>query len=49
MSTMFIKQHSFFDVLTALALAAVMYVIVYKREAVANGTNHVVSLGHGSL
>ncbi|MBQ3905560.1 MAG: serine/threonine protein phosphatase [Lachnospiraceae bacterium] len=49
LSTMFIKQHSFFDVLTALALAAVMYVIVYKREAVANGTNHVVSLGHGSL
>lgn len=32
LSTMFIKQHSFFDVLTALFLAIIMYVIIYKRE-----------------
>ncbi|MBR6477379.1 MAG: serine/threonine protein phosphatase, partial [Lachnospiraceae bacterium] len=32
LSTMFIKQHSFFDVLTALFLAVAMYVVVYKRE-----------------
>ena len=32
LSTMFIKQHSFFDVLTALTLAAIMYVIVYKKD-----------------
>ena len=31
LSTMLIKQHSVFDVLTAFALAAVMYVIVYNR------------------
>lgn len=35
LSTMFIKQHSFFDVLTALGLAAVMYVLIYKRELLA--------------
>ena len=32
LSTMFIKQHSFFDVMTAVFLAVVMYVIVYKRK-----------------
>lgn len=32
LSTMFIKQHSFFDVLTAILLATVMYVIVYGRD-----------------
>ena len=42
LSTMFIKQHSFFDVLTAFFLAAVMYVIVYRRD-VANSV-----LGHGN-
>ena len=40
LSTMFIKQHSFFDVLTALFLALVMYVIVYKRDEAANMTGH---------
>ncbi len=30
LSTVFIKQHSMFDVLTAFALAAVMYVLVYR-------------------
>lgn len=30
LSTVFIKQHSVFDVLTAFGMAAVMYVLVYK-------------------
>jgi membrane-associated phospholipid phosphatase len=30
MSTMFLKQHSIFDVLTAFGLAAVMYFVVYR-------------------
>ena len=34
MSTVLIKQHSLFDVFTGIALAAVMYVLVYRREAV---------------
>ncbi len=32
LSTVFIKQHSMFDVLTAILLAAVMYMVVYGRE-----------------
>ena len=31
LSTMFIKQHSAFDVITAFILAAVMYIIVYDK------------------
>ncbi len=34
LSTMFIKQHSVFDVVTAFILAAVMYGIVYKYDIV---------------
>ena len=34
LSTMFIKQHSTFDVLTALLLSAVMYRVVYLRDTV---------------
>lgn len=34
LSTMFLKQHSFFDVLTALALGMVMYLVVYKPQLV---------------
>lgn len=34
LSTMFIKQHSVFDVLTGIAMGAVMYVFVYRRELV---------------
>lgn len=30
LSTMFIKQHSVFDVLTALALSVIMYLLVYR-------------------
>lgn len=34
LSTMFIKQHSIFDVVTAFILAAVMYGVVYKYDIV---------------
>lgn len=34
LSTMFLKQHSVFDVATGLALGAVMYVLVYRRNLV---------------
>ena len=33
LSTMFIKQHSFFDVLTAFGLAAINYILIYKKDA----------------
>lgn len=36
MSTMFIKQHSVFDVTTAFIMAAVMYGIVYRSDIVIN-------------
>ncbi len=32
LSTMFIKQHSVFDVLTGIAMGAVMYVFVYRKD-----------------
>lgn len=32
LSTMLIKQHSVFDVVTGIALGAVMYIVIYKRE-----------------
>lgn len=35
LSTMFIKQHSVFDVLTAFALATIMYLFVYRFDLVA--------------
>ena len=34
LSTVLIKQHSMFDVLTAFALAAIMYVLVYRVDPV---------------
>lgn len=36
LSTVFIKQHSVFDVLTAFVMAAVMYVVVYQFDVVAS-------------
>lgn len=33
LSTMFIKQHSVFDVITAFVMATVMYVLVYRLDA----------------
>jgi PAP2 superfamily. len=35
LSTVFIKQHSVFDVLTGITLGAFMYVLVYRREWIA--------------
>ena len=34
LSTMFIKQHSVFDVMTGIALGTVMYTFTYRREVV---------------
>lgn len=34
LSTVFIKQHSVFDVLTAFIMAAIMYVVVYKLDII---------------
>lgn len=36
LSTVFIKQHSMFDVLTAFIMAAVMYLVVYQADVVAS-------------
>ncbi len=36
LSTMFLKQHSVFDVLTAFAMAAIMYTIVYRTDLLMN-------------
>lgn len=36
LSTVFIKQHSVFDVLTAFVMAAVMYVVVYQFDVIAS-------------
>lgn len=41
LSTMFIKQHSVFDVLTALLMAAVMYGVTYKYDILAVFREHV--------
>lgn len=32
LSTVFLKQHSVFDVLTAFGMAAIMYLLVYRRD-----------------
>lgn len=37
LSTMFIKQHSVFDVITGLLLGVVMYVLVYRGEWLLSG------------
>ncbi len=34
LATMFIKQHSLFDVLTAFGLSAIMYLVVYRCDVV---------------
>ena len=36
LSTMFLKQHSVFDVMTAFIMAAAMYIIVYRAELLSN-------------
>ena len=40
LSTMFLKQHSVFDVLTAFIMAAVMYSVVYGFDIVTIWQNH---------
>lgn len=41
LSTVLIKQHSMFDVLTAFILAAIMYALVYRRDLLPNaGASH---------
>ncbi len=37
LSTMFIKQHSIFDVITAFIMAAVMYLVVYQGDRILGG------------
>lgn len=36
LSTVFIKQHSLFDVMTAFVLATVMYGLVYRSDVLFN-------------
>lgn len=36
LSTMFLKQHSVFDVMTAFIMAATVYIIVYRTELLSN-------------
>ena len=36
LSTIFLKQHSMFDVLTGLLMASAMYVLVYRQDVIAN-------------
>lgn len=36
LSTVFIKQHSMFDVITAFIMAAIMYLVVYQMDIVAS-------------
>ncbi len=40
LSTVFIKQHSMFDVLTAFMMAGIMYVVVYQADIVAVYRNY---------
>ena len=36
LSTMFLKQHSIFDVMTAFIMAAIVYIVVYRTELLSN-------------
>lgn len=36
LSTMFLKQHSVFDVMTAFIMAAIVYIVVYRTEILSN-------------
>ena len=40
LSTVFIKQHSMFDVLTAFIMSAVMYVVVYQADILSSYRSH---------
>ena len=39
LSTMFIKQHSLFDVLTGFGLAVIMYIVIYRGDLVLGTRN----------
>ncbi|MCR4727106.1 MAG: serine/threonine protein phosphatase, partial [Lachnospiraceae bacterium] len=45
MSTMFIKQHSFFDVFTALVMSTVMALFVYREDVLAFYRNRTAVKG----
>ena len=36
LSTMFLKQHSVFDVMTAFIMATIVYIVVYRTELLTN-------------
>lgn len=36
LSTMFLKQHSVFDVMTAFIMAAIVYIVVYRTDLLSN-------------
>lgn len=44
LSTVFIKQHSVFDVLTAFLMAAVMYIVVYGYDIVTVYQHHRIGI-----
>lgn len=44
LSTVFIKQHSLFDVLTAFVMAGIMYVVVYSYDIVTVYRHHRVGI-----
>ena len=48
LSTMFLKQHSMFDVLTGLGMASAMYVLVYRQDLIANMRGALRSRGSKS-
>lgn len=46
LSTMFLKQHSMFDVLTGLGMASAMYVLVYRQDLLAHMREALRSRGN---
>lgn len=46
MSTVFLKQHSMLDVLAAMAMAAVMYAVVYRPGFISQRNKEKVKLEH---
>ena len=52
MSTVFLKQHSMFDVLTAFIMAAIVYVVVYRLDVIISLKNRYLlhrSIKEGKL
>lgn len=46
LSTVFLKQHSMFDVLTAFVLAAIMYTLVYRYDVISAARSNLASRKH---